>query len=279
MKTLILLINALFFVIPVFSQNDSVQSVDYAKVTLSPDVVPEWKIQVEVGGTSSYEEYSETYRRGSAQEYVYEYQSISLLMELPVLAVRIGIDNNVEFRVAGKFIQKFHHVNTNSLLYQELRYGIYSGAPLEAGLKYKFLNESKYIPKAALSATLFFPAGDYYFHMDKVSPLFKLMLKKNISKKFSIEANAGYGWNVYDFRTDKYGNFSYSFNFQLSNMLGVFAEQFSLLRYKYSPDHRVGAGINYRFAKNVMAVMQGGFGISERAPDIFGSGGIGFMFP
>ncbi len=277
MKTLIILIFAIIFSLPVFSQNDSVLTVDYAKVTLSPDVIPQLKVQMEVGGTSWYDEDISTFNRGTENEYYIQY--FHLLMELPVLAFRVGIDNNVEFRVAGKFMQEFHHINTNSLMYIDLRSGIYSGAPIEAGLKYKFLNESKYLPKAAVSATLFIPAGDYYFHMDKISPLFKLMLQKSISKKFSITANAGYGWNVYDFRTDKYGNFSYSINLQINNKLGAYAEQFSLLRNKYTPDHRIGAGLTYRFAKNVMAVVQGGFGLSDRAPDIFGSGGIGFMFP
>ena len=115
--------------------------------------------------------------------------------------------------------------------------------------------------------------------MDYVSPVFRLMLQKNISKNFSIGANAGYGWNVYDYFTDKYGSYSLSLNASLGKKLGAFAESFSYFQYRRTPDHRIGAGLTYRFARNVLTVVQGGFGLSGRSPDIFGSGGIGFMFP
>ena len=115
--------------------------------------------------------------------------------------------------------------------------------------------------------------------MDYVSPVFRLMLQKNISKIFSIGANMGYGWNVYDNFTDKYGSYSVSLNANLSKKLSAFAEAYSYFQYKRTPDHRAGAGLTYRFSRNVMVNVAGGFGLSERAPDLYGSGGIGFRFP
>ena len=150
---------------------------------------------------------------------------------------------------------------------------------MEAGIKVKLLEESKVIPSAAVKADIFIPAGNFYFHMDYISPVFRLMLQKNISKNFGIGVNAGYGWNVYDSFTEKYGSYSLSLNANISRKIGAYAESFSYFQNGSIPDHRIGAGLTYHFAKNVMAVVQGGFGISERAPDMFGSGGIGFMFP
>ena len=276
MKTTILFLILFILTTDIFSQNDSVISVDHSKVTLSTDIIPQWKIQIEVGGTSNYSEDSKTYLEGTSWEYYV--RTNHLMLDLPSLAFRVGIFKNIEFRLAAVFKQEFHYVCSSSLLVYSQREGNYAGGPIEAGVKIKLLEENKIIPSTAIKADVFIPAGDFYFHMDYISPVFRLMLQKNISKNFSVGANAGYGWNVYDSFTDKYGSYSVSLNTNVSKRVGAFAEAFSYFQYRRTPDHRIGAGLSYRFAKNVMAVVQGGFGISERAPDIFGSGGIGFMF-
>ncbi|HMQ78383.1 MAG TPA: transporter [Ignavibacteria bacterium] len=277
MKTKILFLFLFTLISNIYSQNDSVASVDHSKVTLSTDIIPQWKVQMEVGGTSWYSEDTKNYDEGTPWEYFFTRYDLS--MDLPSLTFRIGIFKNIEARVAGVFKQEFHITESNSLLIWDQRTGYYSGGPIEAGVKIKLFEESSLVPSTAIKADLFIPAGDYYFHMDYVSPVFRLMLQKHVSKNFSVGANAGYGWNVYDYFTDKYGNYSVSLNVNVSKKLGAFAEAFSYFQHRRTPDHRLGAGLSYSFAKNVMAVVQGGFGISERAPDIFGSGGIGFMFP
>ncbi|NOS86406.1 MAG: transporter, partial [Ignavibacteria bacterium] len=202
----------------------------------------------------------------------------NLRINNPSLAFRLGIFKNVEIRLGFVFMQELSGTIPERQNYNHTRNGIYSGGPIEAGVKIKLLEENKIIPSTAIKADVFIPAGDFYFHMDYVSPLFRLMLQKNISKNFSVGANAGYGWNVYDYFTDKYGSYSISLNASVSKKLGAFAEAFSYFQHERTPDHRLGASLSYRFAKNVMTVVQGGFGISDSAPDIFGSGGIGFMF-
>ena len=260
----------------IYSQDDSIISVDQTKITLSTDIVPQWKVQAEIGGSSWYSEDSRTFFQGTEEYFVRDFQ---LRMDIPSLAFRIGVYKNIEVRFAAVFKQDFHTVESNSLFVISDKRGVYAGGPLEAGVKMKLFKENKILPSVAVKADIFIPAGDFYFHMDYVSPVFRLMLEKDLSKKFSIGANAAYGWNVYDYFTDKYGEFAFSLNASLSNKLAAFAEVFSYFQHKRTPDHRVDAGLKYRFARNVMAVVQGGFGISERAPDIFGSGGIGFLFP
>lgn len=278
MKTTTILTLFLFMLIQnVCSQDDSISSVDYSKITLTTDIIPQWKVQVEVGGTSWFSEDTRTYLQGTPGEYFIS--TYSLEMSLPALAFRIGIIKNVEIRIAGVFKEEFHILRTNNILIFEQYHGIYGGSPIEAGVKIKLFEGNKIFPSTAIKADIFIPAGNYYFHMDYVSPVFKLMLQKNISKNFGIGANASYGWNVYDYFTDKYGSYSLSLNASLGKKLGAFAESFSYFQYRRTPDHRIGAGLTYRFARNVMAVVQGGFGLSARAPDLFGSGGIGFMFP
>lgn len=276
MKTQILFLFLLTLIANIYSQNDSVLSVDHSKVTLSTDIIHQWKVQIEVGGTSWYSEDTRTFYQGTPGEYYIK--SSHLILDLPSLAFRVGIFKNIEFRLAAIFKQEHYNINSNSLQIFSRQVGYYAGGPIEAGVKIKLLEENKIIPSTAIKADVFIPAGDFYFHMDYVSPVFRLMLLKNISKNFSIGANAGYGWNVYEYYTDKYGSYSVSLNASLSKRVGAFAEAFSYLQHRRKPDHRLGAGLSYRFAKNVMAVVQGGFGVSERAPDIFGSGGIGFMF-
>jgi len=277
MKTKILFLFLFTLISNIYSQNDSVTSVDYSKVTLATDIIPQWKVQMEVGGTSLYSRDKRIYYEGTPGEYYIT--SYQLDLALPYLSFRIGIFKNIEIRIASVFKQMHYRVESNSLQIFSRQNGYYGGAPVEAGIKIKLLEENKIIPSTAIKADVFIPAGDFYFHMDYVSPVFRLMLQKNVSKNFSIGANAGYGWNVYEYYTDKYGSYSVSLNANVSKRFGAFAEAFSYFRYRHTPDHRLGAGLSYRFAKNVMAVIQGGFGISERAPDIFGSGGIGFMFP
>ena len=281
MKSRILLLCSIFlFNIIIYSQDDSILSVDHSKITLSTDVVPQWKVQAEVGGSSWYNAFEKTYNRGTVFENTVNYYN--LRMSIPTLAFRVGVFRNVEFRLGLVFMQEFNitKYKDNIISISTSRdNGVYGGAPIEAGVKIKVIEENKYLPSAAVKADIFIPAGDFYFHMDYVSPVFRLMLNKNLSKRFSLGANAGYGWNVYDYFTDKYGSYSVSVNASISGKLSAFAESFSYFQYKHTPDHRLGAGLTYRFARNVMAVAQGGFGISERAPDIFGSGGIGFMFP
>jgi len=277
MKTKILFLFLFTLTTNIYSQNDSVISVDHSKITLSTDIIPQWKVQIEVGGTSLYSRDKRIYYEGTPGEYYIT--SYQLDLALPYLTFRIGIFKNVEIRIASVFKQMHYRVESNSLQIFSRQNGYYGGAPVEAGLKIKLLEENKIIPSTAIKADIFIPAGNFYFHMDYVSPVFRLMLHKKISNNFSIGANAGYGWNVYDNFTDKYGSYSVSLNASVSKKLGAFAEAFSYFQHGRTPDHRLGAGLSYRFAKNVMAVVQGGFGISERAPDIFGSGGIGFMFP
>lgn len=275
--SLLLLFSLIMYNFVIYSQVDSVASVDHSKITLSTDIVPQWKVQMEVGGTSQYWEDTKTYSQGTPGEY--KVISTHLLLDIPSLAFRVGIFKNVEFRFAAVFKQEHYTTCSNSLLIYNRQVGYYAGGPLEAGIKVKLLEESKVFPSAAVKADIFIPAGNFYFHMDYVSPVFRLMLQKNISKNFGIGVNAGYGWNVYDSFTEKYGSYSLSLNANISRKVGAYAESFSYFQNGSTPDHRIGAGLTYHFAKNVMAVVQGGFGISERAPDMFGSGGIGFMFP
>lgn len=278
MKTKILFLFLFTLISNIYSQNDSVISVDHSKVTLSTDVIPQWKLQTELGGSCWYTENTFTHFQGAAEEYTATYYQLRI--NNPALAFRIGVFKNIEIRLGLVFIQDFYGtLSSDSWFFNERRNGIYSGGPIEAGVKIKLLEENKIIPSTAIKADVYIPAGNFYFHMDYVSPVFRLMLQKNISKSFSIGANAGYGWNVYDSFTDKYGSYSVSLNANVSKRVGAFAEAFSYFQHRRTPDHRLGAGLSYRFAKNVMAVVQGGFGVSERAPDIFGSGGIGFMFP
>ena len=274
--SLLLLFSLIMYNFVIYSQVDSVASVDHSKITLSTDIVPQWKVQMEIGGASQYWEDTKTYSQGTPGEY--KVISTHLLLDIPSLAFRVGIFKNVEFRFAAVFKQE-HFIICSDLFLLNRQTGYYAGGPLEAGIKVKLLEESKVIPSAAVKADIFIPAGNFYFHMDYVSPVFRLMLQKNISKNFGIGVNAGYGWNVYDSFTEKYGSYSLSLNANISRKVGAYAESFSYFQNGRVPGHRIDAGITYHFARNVMAVVQGGFGISVRAPDMFGSGGIGFMFP
>jgi hypothetical protein len=267
------------FVSTMFCQNDSVTSVDHSKITLSTDIIPQWNLQVEIGGSSLYSESQNTYDAGTFMEY--SVSSYSLATDMPALAFRLGIIKNVELRlgVVFKQLQTGYCYKGNILYNGSSRYGIYAGGPIEAGAKVKFLEESKLFPAAALNVKLYIPAGDFYFHMDYVSPSFTLMLKKDITKRVSIGANAGYGWNVYEHYTEKYGNYSVSGSINVIKRLNVFLEAYSYFLYKHTPDHRMGGGITFQFARNVMVVLAGGFGLSDRSPDLYGSGAIGFRFP
>ncbi len=275
--SLLILFLSIILLTNIYSQDDSIISVDHSKITLSTDIVPEWKVQMEVGGTSWYTEDTRNYKQGTPGEYFV--RSNHLMMDLPSLAFRIGVLKNIEIRLAAIFKQEFYRVESNSLLIYSREVGYYAGGPLEAGVKYNFLERNKYLPEASLSVNLFIPAGDYYFHMDYVSPLFKLLLKKEISKNFSIGGNLGYGWNVYEYFTDKYGNYSISIDAKISKRMSAFAEAYSYFQYKRTPDHRAGAGFTFRFSRNVMVNVAGGLGLSVRSPDLYGSGGIGFLFP
>lgn len=276
-NSLLLVVSLIILTCSIYSQNDSVTSVDHSKITLSTDIVPQWKVQIEVGGTSWYTEDTRSYLQGTPGEY--KATSTHLLLDVPSLAFRVGIIKNVELRFAAVFKQEHYTMCSNSPIILNRQDGYYAGGPLEAGIKVKLLEENKMIPSAAIKADIFIPAGDYYFHMDYVSPVFRLMLQKNFGKKIGVGVNAGYGWNVYDSFTDKYGSYSVSLNATVNKRLGAFAESFSYFQNGRAPDHRIGGGFTFHLARNVMAVVQGGFGISERAPDLFGSGAIGFMFP
>lgn len=276
MKTKILFLILFISMACTYSQNDSVISVDHSKVTLATDIIPQWKVQIELGGSCWYTEFDYFFLPKTEYESIITYYNLK--MNNPSLAFRLGVYKNAEIRLGVVFMQELSGTLPQRENYYHQRNGIYAGGPIEAGIKIKLFEENKIIPSTAIKADVFIPAGDFYFHMDYVSPVFRLMLQKNISKNFSIGANAGYGWNVYDSFTDKYGSYSVSLNASISKKFGAFAEAFSYFQHQRTPDHRLGAGLSYRFAKNVMAVLQGGFGVSGRAPDIFGSGGIGFMF-
>lgn len=281
MKNIILFISlSVILFSNIYSQDDSITSVDHSKITLSTDIVPPWKVQVEVGGSSWYSKDEKTYDPGTISENTISYYN--LRMNIPSLAFRVGVFRNVELRLGLVFMQEFNRTKreSNIITFSSSNdNGIYGGGPIEAGIKYNFLERNKYLPQASLSVNLFIPAGDYYFHTDFVSPSFKLLLKKEISNNFTIGGNLGYGWNVYDRFTDKYGNYSIAIDARISKRLIAFAEVYSYFQYRRTPDHRTGAGFIYQFSRNVMANIAGGIGLSERSPDLYGSGGIGFRFP
>jgi hypothetical protein len=278
--SLLFLISSIILLSNIYSQDDSIVSVDHSKITLSTDIVPEWKVQMEVGGSSWYSEDTRIYDQGTSVEY--SVSNYHLMMDIPSLAFRVGVFRNIELRLGLVFKQEFRrtkHEGFITLISSSYKRGIYGGGPIEAGIKYNFLERNKYLPEASLSINLFIPVGNYIFHTDYVSPLFKLLLKKDISKKFSLGGNLGYGWNVYEYFTDKYGSYSISIDAKISSRLNAFAEIYSYFQNKRTPDHRLGAGLTYRFARNAMVNVAGGFGLSDRSPDTFGSVGIGFLFP
>ncbi|HMT12117.1 MAG TPA: hypothetical protein PKA39_10910, partial [Ignavibacteria bacterium] len=68
-NSLLLVVSLILLTCSIYSQNDSVTSVDFSRVTLSTDIVPQWKIQIEVGGTSWYWHDTKTYSQGTPGEY------------------------------------------------------------------------------------------------------------------------------------------------------------------------------------------------------------------
>ncbi len=136
MKTKILFLFLFTLISNIYSQNDSVISVDHSKVTLATDIIPQWKIQTELGGSCWYTENTFTHFQGAAEEYTATYYQLRI--NNPALAFRIGVFKNIEIRLGLVFIQDFYGtLSSDSWFFNERRNGIYSGGPIEAGLKAK----------------------------------------------------------------------------------------------------------------------------------------------
>ena len=88
--SLLLLFSLIMYNFVIYSQVDSVASVDHSKITLSTD------------------------SQGTPGEY--KVISTHLLLDIPSLAFRVGIFKNVEFRFAAVFKQEHYTTCSNSLL-------------------------------------------------------------------------------------------------------------------------------------------------------------------
>jgi hypothetical protein len=258
-------------------------SADNLGTTLSPLIVAEGKFQIEIGGSYWRRFYESTF-------YIPETQSEGSKINYhtyifsPAVKVRYGLLKFAELRLGIQFNQyltesKYGREYYNPCIQRSNCSHLYAWGPIQAGVKIKFLKNSKFIPASAFIADFAIPWGDYYSHMDKVSPDIKLAFLNKLPAGFSFKYNFGYLWNIYDSFTEEMGSYSAVLNYDLFPGITIGAESFGLFEPGRTPRLYAGGGFNYHAAQNIMFDLSGRGGLTDRASNYSFSLGVSLRLP
>lgn len=226
---------------------------DRPDVTESSSTVPAGYIQVETG--SFYESFEENQIK--TETYTYN-----------TTLVRLGVSDNLEFRLGWDFVEN-RMSNLDNVL---------SGFnPLLLGAKVAITEEKGIIPEIALIGHIFLPftAGNDY-KPETTGVNFRFSLGHTLNENSSLSYNLGARW--VDDSSEATYIYTIAYGIGLTEKLGFYAELYGDLPENNRAYHLWDAGFTYLLSDNVQLDATVGSSISK-GQDILLSGGISFRLP
>lgn len=160
-----------------------------------------------------------------------------------------------------------------------------SGQP-NIGFKYRFLEESGWIPESAFQGQLSLPFGGKDFRTRRLDPSFLFAFSHRITDIFSFTSNLGMAWQT---EQDAFSNlhtlsvvkYTALLGFGITDRLGGYVEFYgdTGLSASSTPANSCDAGFTYLLLPNLQLDLYGGKGVSQIASDWILGAGISFRFP
>lgn len=259
MKNLILIILGFLIVVAGNSQDVIVPEMvtDRPDQTESAAIVPKGHFQIETGFVYQGDEANSV-----------KTNEIALFTTL----LRYGINKNFELRLGSGYLDITNKpeggvdMNTSGL------------APLFAGIKFKMLEESGFVPEMAFLLTAEIPGtGKEEFTPEYVATDMRFAVEYTLTNRLGFGMNLGARYNGSD--PDPEGIYSFVLGYGLLDNVGVFLESYGFLPSNQMPDHRLDAGFTWSLKNNLQLDASGGIGLSEVSPDYFVNAGLSWRIP
>ncbi|HKH62486.1 MAG TPA: transporter [Flavitalea sp.] len=186
----------------------------------------------------------------------------------PEATIRYGLVKRIELRVklmaeTDKFYSK-----------QDYRYGL---MPVKFGFKAQIAEEKGLLPQTSFLGEVGIPKLASESHQtDHVPAELRLLFENTLQKKLKLNYNVATEWDGDG--TDPDWLYSISPEFEISEKLSVFLEEYGIMHNGEKPEHYVDGGIEYYLARNIKIDLFGGIGLSSEASDYFISSGVSFRF-
>jgi len=254
MKKSLLFFVAVFSATAAFAQNTKPEIVtDRPDQTEAPSLVPKGSLQVELG-TSMENDKIENLK---VTNYTYT-----------TALIKYGINENFELRLINEFLGERTRFNESNV---ERVNGI---SPLALGVKIKLAEEKGFWPETAFIGHINLRTGSSAFAPHYTAADFRFTFAHTLSEKFALSYNLGALWNGET--PDAVFLYTLSLGYEITPKLSAFVESYSFFPEDNKGDHRLDAGLTYKFSPVVQWDISAGVGLNEIAPDSFISTGISF---
>ena len=221
--------------------------------TESPSLVPKGGLQVELGAAIE----NDKVENIKVTNYTYT-----------TALIKYGINENFELRLINEYLGSRTKLNESNVT---LTNGI---SPLALGVKIKIAEEKGFWPQTSFIGHINLKSGSSEFAPHYTAADFRFTFAHTLSEKFSLSYNLGAEWNGET--PDAAFLYTLSVGYVITPRLGAFIESYSLFPEGYEGDHRIDAGLTFKFTPVVQWDISGGVGLNDIAPDSFISTGISF---
>lgn len=182
--------------------------------------------------------------------------------------LRYGLFDKTELRFGFEYLQE-------KMDYGKIENDFTGLAPLVIGFKTQIAEEDGWIPELAFLGHLTLPkTGNEEFQTEYLRPDFRIAGTKTINDQFSAAFNIGGEWDSVMPNTNIF--YSFVIGMGVTDRLACFAEVYGYVIEDSDPDHRFDTGATYLINDNFQLDLSGGFGINDKAPDYFISGGLSY---
>jgi hypothetical protein len=254
MKKSLLLSIIAFNVTAAVAQNTKPEIItDRPDQTESPSLVPRGGVQVELGAAIE----SDKVENVKFTNYTYA-----------TALIKYGINENFELRLINEYLGSKTKLNESK---PTLTNGI---SPLALGVKIKIAEEKGFWPQTSFIGHINLKTGSSNFAPHYTAADFRFTFAHTLSDRFSLSYNLGAEWNGET--PDAAFLYTLSVGYVITPRLGAFIESYSFFPEGYKGDHRIDAGLTFKFSPLVQWDVSGGIGLNEIAPDSFISTGISF---
>ena len=232
-----------------FAQQDKMEN-DRPGESITPELTAKGYVQFEVGFEKE---------QHNPKDY-------SLLH--PEAVIKYGISRKAEVRMQlNSKTEKFFSV-------KEFNYGL---EPVQFGIKTSLNEEKGIIPHTSVLGMLGIPTFASKDHRaDHIIPKLRLLFENSVRKKIKLNYNIGAEWD--GITTNPDWLYSITPQFELTEKMGVFLEEYGVFHKGEKPIHYFDAGFDYGFTSNLKFDVYAGVGLTEESSDYFISSGISFRF-
>lgn len=185
----------------------------------------------------------------------------------PTLLWKYGVNEKFELRLISELTtNRSNEVSTSGI------------KPVKVGLKTRLLEEKGIVPLTSIIAHLTLPTlATQAFQVTYYAPTFRFTMQHTLNEKFTLAYNLGAEWDGES--AEPTFIYTLTSGTSLTEKMGAYIEIYGFAPQKSKADHRADGGITYNIKPNILIDISGGFGITENAPEYYGSLGFSIRLP